>query len=54
MFSATEKVSLKRLREDDQESVRRERRSPVERPLRNPTVDQIGGQKWKGAFESFG
>ncbi len=36
MSSATEKVSPKRLREDDQESVRRERRSPVERPLRNP------------------
>ncbi len=36
MSSATEKVSPKRLREDDRESLRRDRRSPVERRLRNP------------------
>ncbi len=36
MSSETDKISPKWLREDDQESVRRERRSPVERPLQNP------------------
>ncbi len=36
MSKATAKVSPKRLREDGQESVRKARRSPVERTLRNP------------------
>ncbi len=36
MSRATAKVSPKRLREDDQESVRKGRRSPVERCLRKP------------------
>ncbi len=36
MSKATAKVSPKQLREDNQESDRKARRSPVEHPLRNP------------------
>ena len=36
MSKATAKVSPKSLREDDQDSVKKARRSPVDRPLRKP------------------
>ena len=36
MSKATAKVSPKQPKEDDQELVRKERRSPVERPVRKP------------------
>ena len=36
MSRPTAKVSPKALKEDDQDSVRKARRSPVDRPLRKP------------------
>ena len=41
MSRATAKVSLKSLKEDDQDSVRKSRRSPVERPGGSHTGGQI-------------